>query len=102
MTDAPKNVEDLARTMLGAAQRMAMQIAALPLDKRDEGFSLAERCLQNAVREKGITGKRMEGFIKIQMDAIRGMGNEHRRGRKSAGRQCIVYGRRGRQFCLVE
>jgi len=52
---------------------MAMQIAALSLDKREDGFSIAERCLQEAVREKGIAGEQIEVFMKIQMDAIRGM-----------------------------
>jgi hypothetical protein len=73
MADAPKSIEEIARHAWGAAQRIGMRIAEMPLDQREAGFKIAEESLQEAARKMGIDGDRMDQFIKIQMDAIRGM-----------------------------
>ena len=71
MADVPEDVEALARHAWGAAQRIGMQIAELPLDRREAAFATAERAFQQAARELGHAGERVDEFIKIQMDAIR-------------------------------
>jgi hypothetical protein len=73
MTDVPENVEAIARQSWGMAQRVGMKIAAMPLDQREAAFVTAERSLHDTALEMGMAGERMDGFIKIQMEAIRGM-----------------------------
>jgi hypothetical protein len=72
MADVPKEVEAIARQSWEAAQRIGMRIAALPLDQREEGFAIAERSFRDAAGQMGIAGNQIEGFVKLQMDAIRG------------------------------
>jgi hypothetical protein len=69
----PKVVEEIAQKAWGAAQRLGMQIAAMPLHEREAGFGICERSLRETARDMGIAGEQMGGFIKIQMEAIRGM-----------------------------
>ena len=72
MADTPKsNVEEIAKKSWGMAQRVGMQIAALPLDKREEAFAKAKQSLEESARDMGIAGDQMDGFIKLQMEAIR-------------------------------
>jgi hypothetical protein len=73
MTDAPKNIEEIARHCWGAAQRIGMQIAEMTREKREEGFAIAERALWDAAKQMGMPADKIEGLIKIQMQAIRGM-----------------------------
>jgi hypothetical protein len=69
----PKAVEEIAKKALGAAQRLGMQIAAMPLHERQAGYAICEKSLRETAREMGIAGQQIEGFIRIQMEAIRGM-----------------------------
>jgi len=73
MSDVPEHLEEIARKGWGAAQRLGMQIAAMPLDKREAGFGVCERVFRETARGMGIDAEKMEGFIKLQMEAIRGM-----------------------------
>jgi hypothetical protein len=73
MADVPKHVEEIAQKAWGAAQRLGMQIAAMPLHEREAGYAVCEESLCETARDMGIAGDKMEGFIKIQMEAIRGM-----------------------------
>jgi hypothetical protein len=69
----PKAVEEIAKKALGAAQRLGMQIAAMPLHERQADYAICEKSLHETAREMGIAGQQIEGFIRIQMEAIRGM-----------------------------
>jgi hypothetical protein len=73
MADDQKQVEEIAKKAWGAAQRLGMQIAAMPLSQREAGFAICEDTLRETADKMGIAGPQMEGFIKIQMDAIRRM-----------------------------
>ena len=73
MVADPKDVEVIAQTAWGAAQRLGMQIAAMPLNQREAGFKICENTLRETAREMGVAGEQMDGFIKIPMEAIRGM-----------------------------
>lgn len=66
-------VERIAKHAWGAAQRIGMQIAALPLEKRAEAFAKCEDALRDSAEKMGIAGPQMEGFVKLQMEAVRGM-----------------------------
>jgi hypothetical protein len=50
-----------------------MQIAGMPADQREAGYAICEKSLREAAREMGLSDARMDGFIKLQMKAIRGM-----------------------------
>ena len=69
----PKAVEEIAKKAWGAAQRLGMQIAAMPSHERQAGFAICEKSLRETAREMGIAEQQIEGFISIQMEAIRGM-----------------------------
>jgi hypothetical protein len=69
----PKAVEEIAQKAWGAAQRLGMKIAAMPLHEREAGYAICEKSLRETARKMGIAGEQMEGFIKIQLEAIRGM-----------------------------
>lgn len=52
------------------AQRAGMQVAAVPADKRDEAFEVAERAIRELVVKLGIA-KDVDAFVKVQMQAVR-------------------------------
>jgi phage/plasmid primase-like uncharacterized protein len=66
-------VERIAKHAWGAAQRTGMQIAALPLEKRAEAFSMCQEALRESAERMEIAGLQMEGFMNLQMEAIRRM-----------------------------
>jgi hypothetical protein len=66
-------VEAIARQSWGMAQRVGMQIAGLPQEEREPALAKAEISLRNTAVEMGIAGAQMDGWIDIQMRAIRGM-----------------------------
>jgi hypothetical protein len=45
----------------------------MPPHEREAGFAICESALRETAHKMGIAGEKMDGFIKIQMDAIRGM-----------------------------
>ena len=49
-------VERIARHAWGAAQRLGMQIAALPLEKRPEAFAKCEEALRESAEKYGNCG----------------------------------------------
>jgi hypothetical protein len=71
MTDLPEKTEEIARKTWGMAQRAGMQIAALPKEQREPALVKAEQSLTKTYQEFGATGPQLEGFVKLQMQAIR-------------------------------
>jgi hypothetical protein len=69
----PEDVEKTAQQLWGSAQRIGMRIAEMPREKREETFALAERALWDAAKKMGMPEDKIEGLVKIQMEAIRGM-----------------------------
>jgi hypothetical protein len=67
----PEHVEAIARQSWGMAQRVGMQIAGLPQEEREPALAKAEISLRNTAVEMGIAGAQMDGWIDIQMRAIR-------------------------------
>ena len=70
MVDVPENIKAIADQALGMAQRVALRIAGMPLDKRESAFAIAERSLRESAKEMGVTGDQIESFIELQMKAI--------------------------------
>lgn len=73
MGDVPKNLEEVASKLWGMTQRVGMQIAAKPQEQRTKAFTVAERSLRDMAKQMGIADGQMDGFIELQMKAIRQM-----------------------------
>lgn len=71
--DERENFEVIAPRCWGMAQRVGMRIAAMAPEQREDAFAVAERALWATAKEIGMAADKIEGFIKIQMEAIRGM-----------------------------
>jgi hypothetical protein len=71
LADKPENAETIARQGWGMAQRVGMRIAGMPLEEREAALAIAENSLREAAKEMGIAGDQMNGFIELQMKAIR-------------------------------
>ena len=67
----PENAETIARQAWGMAQRVGMHIAGMPLEKREAALATAENSLRETAKEMGIVGDQIDGFIELQMKAIR-------------------------------
>ena len=65
--------DEVAKAAWAAAQRIGMQIAALPIEQRAAAFAAVERGAQDTARQMGLAGKPMDEFIALQMNAIRGV-----------------------------
>jgi hypothetical protein len=53
------------------ARRAAMRIAEMPLENREAAFASAKNSLHEAFKEKGLAGDQLDGFVELQMQAIR-------------------------------
>ncbi len=53
------------------AQRVARQIAQMPLERRERAFIIAEQSLRHAARKSGVGSKFAHAFVRIQMNSIR-------------------------------
>ena len=69
MTEA----DEVARAAWAAAQRIGMQIAALPIEQRAAAFAGVERGAHETARQMRLAGRPMDEFIDNQMKAIRGV-----------------------------
>jgi hypothetical protein len=67
-----KNIpEAIAKKAWDSAQRLAMQIAALPPEARQLALQVTEQTCRDTADEFGLTAEERDGWIKIQMQLIR-------------------------------
>jgi hypothetical protein len=73
MTDKKitEEVDAIPKPSWDAGRRIAMQIAALPLEHRELSLQLAEKAFRGAAEQRGGTPKSYDAFVKAQMDLIR-------------------------------
>ncbi len=69
----PEQIEAIAKQAWDSNQRIAMQIAGVALDKREAAFQTAERAMNEAALVFGLSDGQRDGWIAIQMNAIREM-----------------------------
>jgi hypothetical protein len=63
--------EAIAQHCWSMAQRVAIQIAELPIKGREAAFAGAERCFRAAGHELGVAGPQLDSIVDLQMRAIR-------------------------------
>ena len=68
-----EEIEKVAQHAWGAAQRLGMQIAEKPRAQREQAFAIVEQCLRDTARTMNMSGEEVEGLMKFQMEAVRGM-----------------------------
>ena len=64
-------VQAIAKQMWDAGHRVAMQIAALPPEKREKGLQGAEKAFGDGVEKMGATPEFRDAFVKAEMELIR-------------------------------
>jgi hypothetical protein len=72
----PENVEAIARQAWDSAQRIAMQIAGIAAERREAAFNSAVRAMKESAAVHGMSDAQRDGWIVIQMNAIREMAKE--------------------------
>lgn len=70
MTDAPENVEELARQTCRMAQRVAMRIA-MPAEKRAVALATAKGSPTKTYAEFSSQGEQIQKFVDLQVKAIK-------------------------------
>jgi len=53
------------------AQRVGAKIAELPPEKRQVALAIVEKSLRETVKKTNLTGPQADGFVELQMKAIR-------------------------------
>jgi hypothetical protein len=71
MADAPKDLEPIARLIWDMIQRVAMRIAAMPLEQRESAFAVTERSVRQMGSEMKIADGEIDDFVNHVMGAIR-------------------------------
>ena len=63
--------DDPAKKLWNMAQRVGVQIASLPIDKRDAAYEKVERVVREEARRMGIADEKIDEFGHVQMQVIR-------------------------------
>ena len=71
MPRTKEEIESLAQQVLGAAQRLGMEIASMPRNEREAAFKECERALREALQESKTPPQRIDDFVELQLGAIR-------------------------------
>ena len=61
----------LARTLWDFAHWLSKRVAAMPLDCRDTGFSIAERSIRDAARDLGVGDEGLDALVQRQLGVVR-------------------------------
>ena len=69
----PEEVEAIAKQAWDSGHRIAMQIAGLPADEREAALQHAQKVLGETADQFGATPAQRDGWVKIQMELIRGV-----------------------------
>jgi hypothetical protein len=69
----PDEVEAIAKQAWDSGHRIAMQVASLPLEQREAALQHAEKVLAETADQFSATPAQRDGWVKIQMELIRGV-----------------------------
>ena len=69
-------VEKVLDAAVGAVQRMAIEIVALPAFAREDGLGVAERALNKVMSRSGMRVDRACEFVRLEMGALRALVRE--------------------------
>jgi hypothetical protein len=72
----PEQVEAIAKQAWDSGQRMAMQIAAQPLELREAAFGLAVNAIKESAEVHGMSDSQRDGWVDLHMKLIRQMVTE--------------------------
>jgi hypothetical protein len=73
MARMKEEIEKLAQQALGAAHCLGMEIASMPRKEREAAFKECERVLREALQGSKTPPERIDGFVELQLGAIRWM-----------------------------